>query len=176
MTRVLLVALAAVPGLWAFARLHAQNAPAESVLRVVGNVAKPQNYTNAQLQKAFEKDIQIVRYDLRGEKGRAHAIPLLALLRAAQPELDPKRKNALLAYAVVVSAGDGYAVTFSTGELLPEVGKRDVYLALDRNDGPLPEEEAPARLLVPADGKPARWLYGITTIRLLNTAALPPEK
>src|SRR5262249_52793427 len=128
-------------------------------------------WTVAQLRKEFAADIRTVPYTLKKEKGTARCLPLMTLIQAAQPRLDPRRKNHLLAFAVIVRAEDGYAVCFSLGELLPEHGKRAVWLALDRNGKPLSAEEGPVRLLVPGEEKAARWVHGVTSLTLIDGAA-----
>src|SRR6185295_18777948 len=108
----------------------------------------------------------------KNEESTARALSLLTLIQAARPRLDPKRKNHLLAFAVFVRAKDGYTTSFSLGELLPEQGKREVWIALDRNGKPLPEAEGPVRLLVIGEEKPARWTFGVTRIQVVDGAQL----
>jgi hypothetical protein len=107
---------------------HVQE-PGTAMIRVDGAVEKLGTWTTERLTKEFAGDIRTVPYTLKGEKGEARCVPLLTLVRAARPRLDPKRKNHLVAFVVIVRAEDGYAAAFSLGELLPENGKREVWVA-----------------------------------------------
>ena len=57
---------------------------------------------------------------------------------------------------------------FTLGELLPQFGNRQVWLALDRNGKPFVGDDAPAQLIVPEDEKGARWVHGIRSITLID--------
>lgn len=87
------------------------------------------------------------------------------------PAADPKDKNFPLRLVVVVTGRDGYVAAFSLAELLTDVGNTDAWLALDLDGKPLPQAHGPAKLIVPADQKPARWVRGIGTIWILDGAA-----
>lgn len=145
-----------------------QRSPDVARLSVGGDVEKRRTYTNGELAQTFSAAIKDVPFTLKGESGHARAIPLLTLLEAARPKADPKRKNGSLAFAVVAAAADGYTVTFSAGELSPEFGNREVWLALDWNGQPLAGADAPARLIVSGDGKPARWVHGVRLLKVVN--------
>jgi hypothetical protein len=69
-----------------------------------------------------------------------------------------------------VKAADGYTAAFSMGELLPTVGKRDVWVAFDFPDGPISDKEGPVQLIVPDDDKPSRWVHAVTTITIADGA------
>lgn len=143
----------------------------QEAFRVDGAVEKPGEWTTARLQQELAGDIKTVTYTLRGETAQAHCVPLLTLLQAAKPRLNPKVKNHQLAFVALVRAADGYAVAFSLGELLPQYGKQQVWIAMDRNGKPLADREAPTQLLVPEDEKPSRWIHGITRITLVDGMA-----
>lgn len=139
-------------------------------LTVEGNVAHRRSYTVEQLRAEFAKETQEVSFDEKGQPGHAHAFPLAALLRAAEPSLDPLRKHADFSLAVVTLAPDGYSAVFSGAELSKELGKGSVWVALDWNGAPLQGADAPVRLIVTDDAKPSRWVHGVRTIRVVNLA------
>jgi hypothetical protein len=151
---------AAEPGTW-----HGQQA---ETFRIAGAVEKPGDWTAARLATEFAGEVKTVPFTLKGEKGEAKCVPLLAFLQAAKPRLDPKIKNHQLAFVALVRAEDGYTVAFTLGELLPQFGKRQVWLALDRNGKPFVGDDAPAQLIVPEDEKGARWVHGIRSITLID--------
>lgn len=90
---------------------------------------------------------------------------LIAILRRAGARVDTVRGPALAQY-VVAEATDGYRVLFSLGELAPSLGNQRVLL-VDSVDGrPLPAEDGPWRLVVPAEMHPTRWARQVVTLRL----------
>jgi hypothetical protein len=90
---------------------------------------------------------------------------LLSVLRRAGARVDTVRGPALR-QVVIADASDGYRVVFSLAELAAGIGNRLVLL-IDRIDGkPIPDEEGPWRLLVPADDHPTRWARQVVAIRL----------
>jgi hypothetical protein len=109
---------------------------------------------------------------------------LVSLLKAAgvpvefvmKPGADPKVKNPQMRRAVLVSGRDGYSVAFSMAELLPMVGNRAVWVALEEDGKPLSENDGPVRLIVPDDGMPARGVHGVASIDVVevNAAATQP--
>lgn len=143
-------------------------APAEDTFRVEGAVEKPAEWTVGRVLKEFPAEVQTVRFKLRGEEHAARCVPLRLLIQPALPRLENEVKNHELGFAVFVRGRDGYTVCFSLGELSPEVGRRQVWLALEVDGKPLSGKEGPIRLLVPEDGKPARWTYGITTLTVVD--------
>ncbi len=145
---------------------HLQQTPA--TFRITGAVEKPGEWTSEQLAKEFAGDIKTVSFTLKGEKGEARCVPLLILLQSARLHLDPKAKNHELAFVALVRAEDGYTIAFSLGELLPKFGRRQVWVALDRNGKPFTGDDAPVQLIVPEDEKGARWVHGIRSITLVD--------
>ena len=80
---------------------------AEPRVRLQGDVKERLAFTNAELQRRFATEIKEVAFTEKGVAGRAHAFPLLSLLRAAGPKVDPRRKHGPLAFAVVAEGEDG---------------------------------------------------------------------
>ncbi len=137
-------------------------------IRIGGAVEKPDAWTVERLSKEFAGDLHTVHYTLKGTKREARCVPLIALIEAAKPRLNPQIKNHELAFLVLARGKDGYTVSFSLGELLPQYGKSAVWVALDRDGKPLPEQAAPAELLVPGDVKPSRWVRALAEITLVD--------
>jgi hypothetical protein len=99
-----------------------------------------------------------------GKTARYEGYDLRTVLAAAGfPPVESLRGTALR-QVVRVHAADGYEVAFALAELDPSLGNRQVVLA-DRQDGaPLPDGDGPWRLVVPADGRPARWIRQVDAI------------
>lgn len=149
---------------------------AEQSLRVEG-APQPLSLTAAQVKEKFASEIKHIEFTSRGAKHEANGVPLLALLKSAgvpteikmDPKADAKTKNLPLRYVIVVVARDGYTAAFSLAELLPSVGNREVWLAVDIDGQPLLEQDAP-KLLVPGDQKPIRQVRGIDFIRVIDAS------
>jgi len=158
--------------------------PSEVPFKVSGAVTQPSEWTVTRVKAEFASQIKPVDYSSHGQKHTAQCIPLLTLLTHSgvateskkDPAADPRTKNLPLRLAVVVRAGDGYAATLSLAELLPDVGNKEAWLALDMDGKPLSERDGPVKLIVPSDGKPGRWVHGVTEIVVLDAATASEPK
>jgi hypothetical protein len=149
---------------------------AEDTFRIGGAVERPAEWTAGRVLQELAPQVQTVRFTLRGEEQTARCVPLRLLIHPSPPQFENETKNHELGFAVFVTGRDGYTVCFSLGELAPEIGKRQVWLALEVDGKPLAGKDGPVRLLVPEDGKPARWTYGITRITLVDGRRSAPER
>jgi Oxidoreductase molybdopterin binding domain len=103
-------------------------------------------------------------------------VPLTSLLKAAgvDTELkkptgnDPKNKHGEMHFAVIVQGSDGYFTVFSIGELMADLANRPVLIALDVDGKSWPATEAPVKLIVPDDQKPARWVHSVQSISVIK--------
>jgi hypothetical protein len=137
------------------------------------------DWSAGQLQKQFASEITSIDYAGHGPKHTYHCISLVSLLKAAgapvdlkmEPKADPKLKSYSLRFVVVVRGRDGYVVAFSLAELLPDMGNRHAWVALDEDGQPISEQNGPIRLLSPDDQKPARSVHQLSEITIVNTAA-----
>jgi len=92
---------------------------------------------------------------------------LLDLLKEAGVPFGENLRGKGLTICVVISAADGYQVTFSIAELDESIGNLQVLVA-DTEDGkPLAQASGPLRLVVPADKRPARWVRRVKSIRVV---------
>jgi DMSO/TMAO reductase YedYZ molybdopterin-dependent catalytic subunit len=146
---------------------------------VTGAVSTPTDWTVARVKSDLAADVTTINYASHGKMDTSLAVPLVSLLKASgadtgfkmDPKADPKTKLHQLRLVVYVQARDGYAVAFSLAEILPDVGKRQVWVALDEDGQPLPDSEGPMRLIVPGDAKPARWIHAVQTIAVIDCSA-----
>lgn len=67
-----------------------------------------------------------------------------------------------LAWTVTVDAAESYRAVFALAELDPVFTERVVLLADTRDGTPLAATEAPLRLVVPDEKRPARWVRQVT--------------
>ncbi len=132
-----------------------------------------------QTQTELASDAKPVKHKSHGADHTFDCVPLVSFLKAAgadanfvmQPGADPNVKNPHLRRVVIVTGRDGYAVVFSLAELLPAIGDRTVWLALDEDGKPLPEGDGPMRLIVPDDKMPGRAVHEIASIELVDLSA-----
>ena len=97
---------------------------------------------------------------------RYQGVSLAAVLRSVGVRTDSLRGPGL-ATRLVVEASDGYRIVLALADLDPSLGGRRVLLA-DRVDGkPLPAADAPWRLIIPGDQRPARSARQVVTIKVI---------
>jgi hypothetical protein len=117
--------------------------------------------------------------DVRVEEGNGKVTvykgrPLLEVLEKAGLDAEGMPNQRALASSVVVATGrDGYAAVFSAGELLMHREDPRVYLVAATADGPLPEKQAPVRLIVV--GQRARSAFALAKIEVRSLAATPAK-
>jgi hypothetical protein len=150
---------------------NAAAATAPSItITIDGDVAHTLSWTADTLATQFAADVKTVKYTLSDKDHESRCVPLMDLIKAAGPSFDPDRPKQELQFVVSISATDKFAVCFSLGELLPDFGNKEVWVALDKDGQPLSDRDAPARFIVPSDGKQARWIYGATHIKIVRIA------
>ena len=150
--------------------ISAGAAPAADDLQITGAVVKPIHWQAAQFQAQFAGSFQPIAYTRKGIKHTAHAVPLWAVLQAAQPRSNPQIKNHWLQFVVLVRGRDGYTAAFSLAELSPDFGRRHVWLTLDEDGRPLGADAGPVNLLATDDTKAGRWVHAVTNITVVDEA------
>jgi len=142
---------------------------AETIM-VGGDVLKPGPWGIEDLKRQFSKDVRTVTFTPGTDKPQqtGTGIPLLALIQAAGPKTEKAPKHYDLTFLVILEARDSYRVFFSLAELLPQCGNAQVWLVWDSNGKPLPDPEAPLRLVVSSDQGHDRYVYGIKTVTLVD--------
>jgi hypothetical protein len=61
-------------------------------------------------------------------------------------------------------------ISISLSELLPEIGNRHAWLAMEIDGHPLPARDAPMNLILPDDVLPGRWVRGVASIDAVDPA------
>src|SRR5258708_25091617 len=170
----------AMPAAILFVLLSMQvSANAEEAMRIVTPDGASQSWTAARIKSDLASEISSCEYQGRDGKRTSSGVPLLALLKSAgvpvalqmDPHADPHVKNANLRLVVTIQGGDGYTVAFSLAELMPDIGGREAWLALDEDGKHLPHRDGIAKLILPADPKPGGWVRNVTTIRIVDATA-----
>ena len=139
-------------------------APAQDSLVVVG----PDGTTvlTATDFRTMPRDTATVTFH-GNEAERYAGVPLHSVLLAAGLRADSIR-GAAVRSRIVLEAADGYAVVLSLAEADPGVPDRRLLLADALNGSPLPESEAPFRLIIVGDSRHSRWIRQVTRIRIAS--------
>jgi hypothetical protein len=135
-------------------------------LEISGDVSHPQAFQEREW-KAL-KHISISASNAHEKKAAVYqGVPLLDLLQAAGVPTGENLRGKALATCIVVTASDGYKVTFSLAELDTGIGNRQVIVADSEDGQPLSATAGPLRLVVLEDKRPARWVRMVKTIRVV---------
>lgn len=90
--------------------------------------------------------------------------PSLGVVLARAGVRTDSLRGPALATTLLVTARDGYRVAFSLGEIAAELGRTRVLVALTADGRPLGDADGPLRLVVPGDGRQARWVRQLERI------------
>ena len=92
---------------------------------------------------------------------------LAALLRQVDAPLGARMHGAAVADVVLLTASDDYRVALSLGEVDPELRPGTRVILADQEDGQaLPPGEAPVRLVIGGEARPARDVHSVVSIEL----------
>lgn len=143
-------------------------------IEVRGDIIKPRQWPVRDLKQQFAKEIQTVKFTTGTDQSQhtGTGIPLVSLLQAATPKTETTPKHYDLSFLVILEGRDSYRVYFSLAELLPACGHASAWLIVDMDGKPLPDKEAPVRLVVLSDQGHDRYLYGIARITLVDGTKL----
>ncbi|MCA9319645.1 MAG: hypothetical protein KDB53_02865 [Planctomycetes bacterium] len=161
-----------IPLLFLGALVGCASSPSDKgAILIDGDLRHSRQWTAAMIESELASDIRIVNHATRDGAVSLRAIPLSSLVRLAEPRIDDSKKNHALAFAVVVSATDGYSAVFTYDEVVPFRDAPDyVYLAFAEAGGPLPPKYAPARLVLESAKGDARKMYAVDHIRVVDLA------
>ena len=104
--------------------------------------------------------------NFQGGRQSCEGVLLTAVLASLGAPSHESLRGGEMTRTVTARARDGYAVTFSLGELDETLGNKQVIIA-DTCDGkPLGPEFGPYRLVVPGDSRPGRSVFQLATIEI----------
>lgn len=106
---------------------------------------------------------EITAFDAHEKKSHAYAgVPAQILLEKAGVVFGEPLRGKRLREVVIAQTRDHYSIVYALAEFDPAFNPRTI-LVVDRQDGqPLLESQAPYRLLIPGDKRPARWARMLT--------------
>ena len=138
--------------------------PAPTAVTVRGLGGQVASFTAADLGRMPQERLTLTHM---GRTSQYAGPELASLLRQVDAPLGARMHGAAVAVVVLATASDGYRVALSLGEVDPELhGGAKVILADEEDGRPLPPDEAPARLVIEGDVRPARDVHSIATLEL----------
>jgi DMSO/TMAO reductase YedYZ molybdopterin-dependent catalytic subunit len=146
-----------------------------TVLEITGDVPHPHTYQEQEWKQL--KHTSITATNAHEKKTATYSgVPLRDLLKDAGVPMGENLRGKALTICVVVTASDGYQVTFSIAELDEGIGNVQALVADSEDSKPLAQTVGPLRLVVPADKRPARWVRMVKTIRVVaSPSAASPQ-
>jgi DMSO/TMAO reductase YedYZ molybdopterin-dependent catalytic subunit len=133
-----------------------------AVLEVAGSPA-PLKLTPDLLHRLPRKQVSTPATE-HGGAASFEGVRLRDVLSEAKVPVGHDIRGPYLSWVGTVDAADGYRAVFALAELDPAFTDRLVLLADTRDGKPLPANEAPLRLVVPDEKRPARWVRQVTHI------------
>lgn len=125
---------------------------------------KSQQWTPAKLAGLPHESLQFTDPEKRNVVTFS-GVPLIALLVEVGVPQKPKGKD--LRLVVVAESRDGNKVAYSLAEVSPDMHDGSVLLADSADGKPIGDENGPIELICSGDRSPARWLRGLTSIRVV---------
>jgi DMSO/TMAO reductase YedYZ molybdopterin-dependent catalytic subunit len=150
-----------------------QSGPA--ILEISGDVAHPRTFQEQDWKQLKHTSLSATNAH---EKKTATfgGVPLRDLLKEAGVPSGENLRGKALTTCIVISATDGYQVTFSIAELDERIGNLQVLVADSEDGKPLAQSSGPLRLVVHGDERPARWVRMVKAIRVVaNPSTASPQ-
>jgi DMSO/TMAO reductase YedYZ molybdopterin-dependent catalytic subunit len=142
------------------------NAQAEDWLDLRGDLPNPRRIDASELHKLPRAEARTADPHDPGKEIIYSGTPLVEVLKAGGLLLDSDMAGIreTVTMTVLVEANDGYRAVFSLAELDSELIDRVVLLADTKDGQPLPPREAPFRIIVPGEKRPARWVRQVKAV------------
>jgi DMSO/TMAO reductase YedYZ molybdopterin-dependent catalytic subunit len=138
-------------------------------LAVVGLDAKEIHLSVADLDKLPQDKAVVTNED--GTTTTYSGVKLRSILDKVGVPTKKALRGDALQQLVLVSARDGYSVTFTVGELDPTFGDLRLLLVYRQDGKALPNYQGPFRLLCPTDKAGARSVRMVQSIRVTTLAS-----
>jgi DMSO/TMAO reductase YedYZ molybdopterin-dependent catalytic subunit len=140
----------------------AQSTAQQPSVKVKGEVITPIELKLSDLNK-FEQT-KVTRKDRDGKDHTYTGVLLATILQKAGVTLGKELKGENLTKYITVEASDGYQVIFALAELDKDFTDRQIILASEIDDQPLPIGDGGFRIIVQDEKKPARCIKMVTSI------------
>ena len=147
MYKLFLSAMLLLIALFSFNSISAQESA--MTLSIMGDVKEPRQWSAEQLKSQFADQIKEVKFTdpfSSWQKKTGNGIPLLFVIKAAEPRLETVTKfhkdqmHYDMSFIVILEARDKFRVYFSLAELMPQLGSTEIYLVWNKEGKPLYRE------------------------------------
>jgi hypothetical protein len=136
------------------------------VIEITGDVPHSRSYQEQDWKQL--KHISLSATNTHDKKTAMYGgVPLRDLLKDAGVPAGEHLRGKAMSACIVVSAADGYQVSFSLAELDESIGNLQVLMADSEDGKPLAQNDGFLRLVVPADKRPARWVRMVKAVRFV---------
>jgi len=137
-----------------------------TLLEINGDVSHARTFQEQEWKQL--KHVSLTATNAHDKKTATYSgVPLRELLKDAGVPSGESLRGKAFSTVIVVSATDGYQVSFSIAELDESVGNLQVLVADNEDGKPLVQGAGPLRLVVPSDKRPARWVRMVKAIRIV---------
>jgi len=148
--------------------LAASALPAADVLLQVSGITGRDGGTKPALTLNAAALTALPRTKARVADHTYEGVLLCEILKHAGQPLGENLRGPLLTRFVMVTAHDGYRALFSLAELDPDFGNSGAFLADTVDSHPLEGKQAPLSIVIPAEKRHPRWVYGVAKIEVMS--------
>jgi hypothetical protein len=134
------------------------------LLRVQGLDGENVVVSDAQWRALPKTAVRAPEHD--GVEAQFDGVRLSALLALVQAPSGKALRGANTDIFVLALGSDDYGAVFALAELDKAFTDRDIIVATHKDGAPLAKEEGPLRVVVPAEGRQARWVRDLTWLCL----------
>jgi len=141
-----------------------------------GQVLTPTTYTAADLPGSLTPSTVTVTTTggpSNAPLGTFTGVSLWDLVNQSGIITDTSKKNDILGKILIATGTDNYSAVFSLGELNPDFGNQPDLLAYQNAAGVPLGADGFARIVVPNDIKGGRYVSNLTSLTVVNIAAVP---
>jgi DMSO/TMAO reductase YedYZ molybdopterin-dependent catalytic subunit len=150
-------------------RAQTTSRAAESALEIKGDVEKPLSLSIEDLRAMPRKTVKVTNPH-EGKEETYEGVLLSDLLKRAGVASGKELRGASLATYILAEASDGYRVTFSIGEVDPDVHDSEIIVADTMNGAAMGANVGPLRLVAPHDKRPARWVRMLRSVSVMKVS------
>jgi DMSO/TMAO reductase YedYZ molybdopterin-dependent catalytic subunit len=143
----------------------AQAKVAPGTLELIGMGGAHKTLTAADIAKMPHVEATVSSHNV---SGKYSGVLLGELLKLIGRRVGESLRGKALATVISVEAADNYRVVFALAEADSGFTSKVIFLADKKNGAPLDSAEGPLRMIVPDEGRPARWAKRVVRIRLVS--------
>jgi len=125
---------------------------------------------NVDLTKADFAKLKTTEVEASDQEGQHHfkGVSVHDLLRLVGAPPGEKLRRPTLCLVLRVKGADGLVCAFALAEFEEGFTDRTIIIASQQDDGPLPLDLGPWRLVAPKDTRVARWVRQVTSLEVIS--------